>query len=81
MKLNKTLKKIRKEAKLTQQALGDKIGVSRETINAIENRHNAYDVLTLKTISLWCHNCIAQPDDELLYGGLFDSIKEFIFER
>ena len=38
MMLKNALKNLRKDAKLTQQQLGDLVEVSRKTINTVENR-------------------------------------------
>lgn len=58
--LCRNLQKARKAAKLTQEELARAIGVSRETVNAIENVRpstvNSLELLTLKKWKMACSN-------------------------
>ncbi|MBU2979022.1 helix-turn-helix transcriptional regulator [Alteromonas sp. C1M14] len=52
------LRQLRLEAGFTQQQIADDIGLSRETIVAIENnQRSAIDGLKWKTIRNWCLMC------------------------
>ena len=58
------LKKIRKNAKLTQEELAEMLELSRETVNAIENnRPSAIKALTWKTVSAWQEVCCDKADE------------------
>ena len=47
--MNNKVKKFRTDLNLTQAELSDKLGVSRQTVNAIENgRYNPSTALSLK---------------------------------
>ena len=53
-----TLKKMRTEAELSQKTLADIIGISRETVVAIEREHTgAINCLKLKVIRKWRAAC------------------------
>lgn len=57
------LKLLRKKAEITQEELAELIGLSRETVNAIENnRPSAIKAITWNTISLWQETCIDRVD-------------------
>ena len=52
------LKNLRKEAGFTQKELATKIGVSRETVVAIENEHpRTIDSLSLEVVNSWWLTC------------------------
>ena len=52
------LRRIRKEAGYTQDELARRIGLSRETISAIENEHKkSISGLRIETIKLWMKAC------------------------
>lgn len=52
------LKNLRKEAGYTQKELATKIGVSRETVVAIENEHpKTIDSLGLEVVNAWWIAC------------------------
>lgn len=52
------LRVLRREAGLTQQQIADALGMSRETVVAIENnKPSAIEGLKLKTIQMWCGVC------------------------
>jgi DNA-binding XRE family transcriptional regulator len=52
------LKAMRKEAGLTQKELGDSIGISRETVSAIENeKPETINSLEADVISAWHLTC------------------------
>ena len=54
----KELKNLRKEAGFTQKELAQKIGISRETVVAIENEHpNTIDSLSLEVVNAWWVTC------------------------
>jgi len=52
------LKNLRKEAGFTQKVLASKIGISRETVIAIENEHpKTIDSLSLEVVNSWWVAC------------------------
>lgn len=52
------LKDLRKEAGFTQKLLASKIGISRETVVAIENEHpKTLNSLSLEVVNAWWKNC------------------------
>ena len=52
------LKNLRKEAGFTQKVLASKIGISRETVIAIENEHpKTIDSLSLEVVNAWWIAC------------------------
>jgi len=54
----KELRSLRKEAGFTQKALAEKIGISRETVVAIENEHpKTIDSLSLEVVNAWWLAC------------------------
>ncbi len=54
----KELKNLRKEACLTQKEIAAKIGISRETVVAIENEHpKTMDSLSLEVVNSWWIEC------------------------
>ena len=54
----KELKNLRKEAGFTQKVLAQKIGISRETVVAIENEHpKTIDALSLEVVNAWWAVC------------------------
>lgn len=54
----KELKSLRKEAGFTQKALASEIGISRETVVAIENEHpKTIDSLSLEVVNSWWLTC------------------------
>lgn len=60
VELAETLKQVRKEVpgRFTQQDLADRLGLSRETIVAIENCHlNTMETLELATVEKWWKVC------------------------
>lgn len=64
------LREMRKEAGLTQQEMADKLGISRETVLAIENadykdRHKvSLDSIGLKTFRNWWNVCRSRISDK-----------------
>ncbi|API90743.1 transcriptional regulator [Virgibacillus pantothenticus] len=61
--LKNNVKHYRKKKKLTQKELGDNIGVSRQTINSIENEHYSPSIsLVLKLAKV-----LEQPVEELFF--------------
>lgn len=59
---SKNIKTLRKIQNITQQKLSEKIGVSRTTISAWENRISEPDLTTLTKI----RDCLGTSYDELL---------------
>jgi transcriptional regulator with XRE-family HTH domain len=58
------LKQLRKRAKITQEELADMIGLTRETVSAIENnRPSAIKGLTWNTVSAWQEICCDKADE------------------
>ena len=56
--MGKELKELRVEAKFTQLQLANKLGISRETISAIENEHvGTIESLSLEIIKNWWAIC------------------------
>lgn len=54
----KELKSLRKEAGFTQVEIAKKIGISRETVVAIENEHpKTIDALSLEVVNAWWLIC------------------------
>lgn len=54
----KELRGLRKEAGFTQAEIAKKIGISRETIVAIENEHpKTIDALSLEVVNAWWLIC------------------------
>jgi len=52
------LKNLRKEAGLTQKELANRIGISRETVVAIENEHpKTMKTLSLVVVNRWWVTC------------------------
>ncbi len=52
------LKQMRKEAGLTQAEIAKSIGISRETVVAIENAHpNTLEALSANTLGYWLNIC------------------------
>ena len=52
------LKNLRKEAGFTQKVLASQIGISRETVVAIENEHpKTIDSLSLEVVYAWWLAC------------------------
>lgn len=52
------LKQVRLDAEFTQKELGERIGVSRETVIAIENLHpGTVDALKMNVITKWWVSC------------------------
>lgn len=52
------LRALRQDAKFTQEELGRMIGISRETVNAIENeRPGAINSIEAKVIKKWWASC------------------------
>ena len=57
-KIPEILKQLRKESGYTQKELADKVGVSRETVSAIENGHvNTLKGLREESLSKWWLVC------------------------
>jgi DNA-binding XRE family transcriptional regulator len=76
------LKSLRQEAGLTQKELGDAIGISRETISAIENeKPETINSLEADVVAAWNLTCQqrASADTSLLFLG--DIIKYFGFSE
>ena len=64
------IKYLRQELKMSQQELGDKVGVTRQTINALENgRYNP---------SLFLAYEITQVFNKMLFKG--DRVQYFVME-
>ncbi len=54
----KELRGLRKEAGFTQAEIAKKIGISRETVVAIENEHpKTIDALSLEVVNAWWLTC------------------------
>jgi len=54
----KELKSLRKEAGFTQKDLAQKIGISRETVIAIEREHpKTIESLSLEVVNAWWLSC------------------------
>ena len=52
------LKKLRVDAKITQQEMADKLGLSRETIIAIEkNQSGSIEKLAIEHVNIWGRFC------------------------
>ena len=52
------LRDLRKEAGFTQKSLASKIGISRETVVAIENEHaKTINSLSLEVVNAWWLSC------------------------
>ena len=61
----KHLKQLRLDAGLTQLELGMRIGLSRETISAIENEHKAaINALTFEVVRKWWKVCRQHTDSD-----------------
>lgn len=65
MNFHKTLQRLRKEKGLSQEELGEKLGVSRQTISKWEGASAYPDMLNLLTISRFFEISV----DELISGG------------
>lgn len=65
LKMADDLKAMRIEAGFTQKDLGKEIGLSRETVVAIERKHEAtIQALKMNTVQLWftaCRSKVHQP--------------------
>jgi len=58
LQLMETLRKVRREADITQQALADKLGLCRETVVAIEKmKKGSIENITLQTLKGWWATC------------------------
>lgn len=61
----KELKRLRKEAGFTQKLLAGKIGISRETVVAIENEHpKTIESLNIEVVNAWwqsCRHLVSEP--------------------
>ncbi|AZQ82707.1 helix-turn-helix domain-containing protein [Colwellia sp. Arc7-635] len=58
------LKNLRKEAGFTQKDLANKIGISRETVVAIENEHpKTINSLSLEVVNTWWGICRASVSE------------------
>jgi DNA-binding XRE family transcriptional regulator len=61
----KELKKLRKEAGFTQKLLAGKVGISRETVVAIENEHpKTIESLNIEVVNAWwqaCRHLVSEP--------------------
>lgn len=74
------LRNIRKEAGITQKQLGEKLGLSRETVLHIENgAPGSIDSLEIHVIKKWYNHCednISKPtkDDWAIYIKSFFNI-------
>ncbi len=65
--LCETLKSLRKEAGISQAALGERIGLSRETIIAIEKLHpGSVDTLEFNIVRKWYLACLAKASSETI---------------
>jgi len=73
----KQLKRLRVEANLTQEQLGKKLGMSRETIGAIETDKKACDALQLKTLKMWFDACRNKASADAK-KSFIDHIKSFL---
>lgn len=71
-KIGKLIQSLRKEKKLSQQELGDKLGVSPKTISKWETGNGLPDISFLKKVSEIFEITI----EELLEGNLNNKIKE-----
>lgn len=61
------LKQMRLDAGMSQKALGQRIGLSRETIVAIENKYpGAIATLEMDTVKLWFRACKSNADPSIL---------------
>lgn len=61
------LKQMRIEAGLTQKELADRIGLSRETVVAIENKHQGtIATLKMETVKRWFRACKSHAHSSLL---------------
>ena len=71
----KHLKNLRKEAGYTQQELATRLGISRETVVAIENEHkSSINSLKMDVVSDWWSFCKSKSSAETKA-----SFKELLF--
>lgn len=72
-------KKLRTEAGLTQEELGKIIGISRDTVIAIEKGHPAtIDALKLKVIKAWwitCKKRSSEPSQHTFKSAIINFLK------
>lgn len=78
-KIPEILKNLRKEAGYTQKQLADKVGISRETVSAIENGHvNILKGLREEALSKWwlvCKHKSKQETKERFYKYILARFK------
>jgi DNA-binding XRE family transcriptional regulator len=71
------LRELRKEADLTQQDLATRIGISRETVSAIENdKRETIEALGAEVISKW-HMICAQRASEATRNKFFQHVMQY----
>jgi HTH-type transcriptional regulator/antitoxin HipB len=71
------LRELRKEAELTQQDLARRIGISRETISAIENdKRETIEAIGAEVISKW-HIICAQRASPATRNKFFEHVMKY----
>lgn len=71
------LRELRKEADLTQQDLAARIGISRETVSAIENdKRETIEALGAEVISKW-HMICAQRASAATRNKFFQHVMQY----
>lgn len=67
LKMVDDLKQMRLDTGLSQKALGEQIGISRETVLAIEKKHaGAIKSLEMDVVKLWFRTCKNKANSPLL---------------
>jgi DNA-binding XRE family transcriptional regulator len=67
LKMVDDLKQMRLDSGLSQKALGEQIGISRETVLAIEKKHTgAMNTLEMDVVKLWFRTCKSTATAPLL---------------
>lgn len=65
IKLVTAMRKLRREASITQQKMGDELGLCRETVVAIEKmKRGSVDNLGLSTVKGWWNLCREEASPE-----------------
>ena len=72
------LKKARKKTKMTQEQFAQRMGMSRQTINKIENNdQKAIEGLKLKTVQKWHTVCKSHMSQEM-HNEFLGSLLNFL---
>ena len=77
-KFGTELKAIRKRAELTQQDLATKLGISRETVSALENnKESAINSLPVDTLIEWYALCSKEVSQTAKHSFIYSLMKLF----